>query len=357
MSFHDPVYRLARTIYGYVVDVSNIDFPDFGKPADGLGHLMGNQVIKSTIQCSPILLIGLVLPPIARSGAKARALPLWFAAVGQFLGLSLLARFTGAWAFGWPHLFLRYVIPTMPLLSVLAMVALSKLSWRSWHVGAAVVVAAAGLAYFMPSYDDQHDLVRRVIELRVTLVLAGSAAAALFAHRRWPRPWLAVVAPFVAAAAVGVGVAMSVGVDTRILVTQIAHYDRRLRDFESVVPQRFALAGWGVDTDPLLGLRAEREIHYIDLIEAPEGTWDDFRQLIDLWNDQGLPIYGVFPRGLTPPFRWPYDADDVPAVRFPGEDEIWKIGPPQRRLTPLELEDMAKRREERSKRAASALEK
>ncbi|MEO6420944.1 MAG: hypothetical protein ABIP39_16140, partial [Polyangiaceae bacterium] len=112
MSFHDPIFRLARTVYGYVVDVSDMDFPDFRKPADGLGQMMGNQVIKSTIQCSPILILGLVLPPIARSGAKARALPIWFAVVGQFLGLSLLARFTGAWAFGWPHLFLRYVIPT-----------------------------------------------------------------------------------------------------------------------------------------------------------------------------------------------------------------------------------------------------
>ncbi|MEO6420075.1 MAG: hypothetical protein ABIP39_11735, partial [Polyangiaceae bacterium] len=129
--------------------------------------------------------------------------------------------------------------------------------------------------------------------------------------------------------------------------------DKRLRFFESVVPQRFALVGWGADTDPLLGLRAEREIHYIDLIEAPEGAWDDFREMIDLWTDQGLPIYGVFPRGITPSFRWPYDADDVPAERFPGVEEIWKIGPPRRRLTPLELENFARAREERRLRAAA----
>ncbi len=349
--FHDAAFGLVRTVYGYVVDVSNITFPEHPKPPDGLGHLFGGQVIKSMVQCSPVLLTGLLLPPIARSGPRARALSVWLAVVGQLLGLSLLGRFSGAWTFGWPYLFLRYIIPATPLLSVLSVVVLAKLPWRWSHVVCGAFLAAVGLVYFVVSTGEDGGHLRRWLELRGTLVLGVGVAILVFAFQRWPHAWVARIAPLVSAAAIGVGVAVSIGVDTRVLVRQIAAIDAHVGRIAAFVPQRFALAGWGPDTDTVLGMRAERDIQYIDLVEAEEGAWDDFREIIELWSDEGLPIYAVFPH-MTPRFRWPYAPFDIPAELISDEDELWKIGPPNRRLSQAEHEAFAVAREERRKRAA-----
>jgi hypothetical protein len=125
---------------------------------------------------------------------------------------------------------------------------------------------------------------------------------------------------------------VTLGVDTARTVGDARTLDRRLDRFAALVPQRFALAGWGPDTDPLLALRAERDVHYIDLVETT--SWDGFRQIMDQWADDGRPIYGAFPTDATPRFRWPYADWDVPAELLDEEENFWRIGPPRRRVPP-----------------------
>lgn len=94
----------------------------------------------------------------------------------------------------------------------------------------------------------------------------------------------------------------------------------------SLTPPRFALAGWGPENDEVLALRAERDIEYIDLTESHDG-WTNFRKLIDLWSDRGLPIFGAFPDKSR--FRWPYADWDVPAELLDEKNGFWRVGPPR----------------------------
>ncbi len=120
------------------------------------------------------------------------------------------------------------------------------------------------------------------------------------------------------------------GVDNARTARDGRAFDRRLDRLAALTPARFALVGWGPATDPLLALRAERDIHYIDLVEST--NWDGFRRIIDKWTDDGRPIFGAFPNDVNPPFGWPYADWDVPAVLLDEKESYWRIGPPRRRF-------------------------
>jgi hypothetical protein len=331
-AMRDTTWVLLRTAYGYFVDNSTVDFVYMDVPFDGLGHVRGPHVIKSMLQSSPVLLTGLVVG-VGRFGKQGRVLVVLLPALALYASLALLGRFTGANAFGWPHIFIRYAIPAAPLLAVLAVEAMGDLPWRFVYVFFAAGVAVAGLCYFLPTNHD-HALLRRIVELRLTVLVAVVTAALTFCARRWPRPFVREQAAAFGAAAVGLGIAVSLGVDTRALATQMSANDARLARFERVCPdRRLAIVGWGADQDPILALRAEREIQTMDFFEADDNTWNNFRVMIDVWSAEGRPIYALFPRGQSPPFRWPYADWDVPGVLLDESEVIWRIGPSRRKVT------------------------
>jgi hypothetical protein len=333
----DRTLALARTLYGYAIDMSNLDvlvrdkdFTWFGPAPDGLGNLHvgpdgrleSGTALKALLQCAPVL--GLApLVRFARTGPPARALLCVLPALGLAAGLSLNARFPGGAALGWPYLFPRYTAPAVPMLAVLAVGAARALPWKRWHAAVAVAVAIAGLVYFLPRQDDAPWL-RRLLELRGTLLLSAAAIGAVVVARR--RKAFGGAASLTVAAAVGAGVAVSLGVDARILAGDMNHIERRVRRFAVVAPERFALAGWGPDTDPILALRASRDVEYLDLTESRD-DWRNFREAMDVWARDGRPIFGVFPTGGR--FAWPYADWDVPAEQVDEENGFWRIGPPR----------------------------
>lgn len=327
---------MLRTAYAYAFDNTVIDFgdvPGFSTFPDGLGHAAGSQVVKSFLQSSPILLCA-ALVPMGRRGARGRTLVLLLPVLGLVGNLAILARFHGAWSMGHPLVFLRYAIPAAPLLSVLAVEALWTLPWRRWHATLAVTVAVGGCVYFASTVYDVA-LFRRIVELRVTVLFAVLTVACVVLARRAPgRVWDALAGPL-AAVTLGLTITVSTGVDTRMMAGWGKELDAQVGRLAALTPKRFAMVGYGPVSDHVLTLRAERDIAYIDLIEAPDLKWDNFRVLIDLWTADGRPIFGMFPTDIDPPFRWPYADWDVPGVQLDAAMGFWQIGPPgpSRRLT------------------------
>jgi hypothetical protein len=167
-----------------------------------------------------------------------------------------------------------------------------------------VLVAAAGLAFFLPDTDDRN-WTRRFVELRATLAVAAIAVLAAYAARGRPR-W-SPVARLAVSVAFGVGLAVSVGVDTRILTDVLTAIDHRVLRFAQLTPQRFALVGWGPETDPLLSLRTERDIEYADFTEGDD-DWGEIRRALDRWAAEGRPVFGALPWGML---RLPYPESEV----------------------------------------------
>ncbi len=332
----DSVLRMSRTVFGYAFDTASLDFDPYPEAFDDkFGHGRVNILVKSFLQSSPILLCGL-LAPFARRGRGGRALLILAPVIGLFVSLALLGRFKGAFAFGWPHVLLRYTLPAAPLLAVLAVDTLAGLAWRRVHVALGVIVGAGGLYWFWPQFND-YSLARRIVIVVLTLVAAGWTTASVLAARRSPRRAWRESAVFGAAVALGMSVAISMGVDSRLLSIASTLLDDRVERLAELTPQRFALAGFGPPTDQALPLRAERDINYIDLVEAPYGSFENFRLLIDLWTEDGRPIYGSFFERAKPPF----DDTDVPCVQLDPHHEYWRIGPP---VHPLSKEQLAARR-------------
>jgi hypothetical protein len=240
--------------------------------------------------------------------------------IGFAAELALNARFPGAAAIGFPYLFPRYVLPAIPMLAVLAVGAVRDLPWRKLDLVPAVLVAAAGLALFLPDTDDRY-WVRRFVELRATLAIAAIAVLAAYAARGRPR-W-SPVARLAVSVAFGLGLAVSVGVDTRVLTSDLAFIDRRVLRFAQLAPQRFALVGWGPDTDPILSLRADRDIEYADFSEGDD--WGEIRQALDRWAAEGRPVFGAFPRGV--PFSLPYPESEVRVDVLDAYEVFVRIGP------------------------------
>ncbi len=324
-SMRETVVTLLVTVYGYAADVSNMAFADFLRPADGLGNLNTNRCVKSLLQCTPILAAA-ALVPFRTSGAAARNLVVLMPVIGLFMGLSLLGRFAGASAFGWPYLFLRYTLPAVPLLAVLAIHGVRDLPWRRWTIAVVVVGGLAGAALLAQRLDDL-PYPRRFVELRITLFAGVALVALVLASRRSTKAWLRQAALVPASVALALGVAVCIGVDGRLATQQTADIDKRVSRFAALTPARLALVGSALDTDQLLSLKMERDIVYIDFTEAK--GWRNFRELIDRWSDEGRPIFGAFPRDGS--FRWPYADWDVPAERIDAAQEFWRIGPPRAR--------------------------
>ncbi len=119
---------------------------------------------------------------------------------------------------------------------------------------------------------------------------------------------------------------MNVGADSAQMVRHTARIQRKYERFASLTPQRFAIVGWGVQTDEVLAITTERDIVYFDLIEGK--GWRTMRWFFDRWAEEKRPVYAIFPEKKK--FGWPYAEWDVPAERIDDEYDIWRIDPPKR---------------------------
>lgn len=289
--------------FGYVADVSRVDMPPMVRAADGLGVFNGPFVIKSTLQCTPAFALIALAPrgtPREKQLSAAIALP----CAGLFLLLALRANIPAVHALGYPLLYLRYVMPALPLLAALSVAAVRGLAWQRWHLALLVGLSTALSLWFYFGSDDL-GFFRRLVLLRGTLAL-GVAAVALgaLARRDGARARKFVgPAAVVATVAFAFGFGITTGLDLPVTMDIRDDNDHRVDAVAALTPARFALVGYSAEIDVPLTLRATRDIECGDLWES--GNWNNLRQLIDYWTSQARPIYALWPHAFPMRSPWP----------------------------------------------------
>jgi hypothetical protein len=242
------------------------------------------------LQGSPILLLALqrrrhwvLLPPAA-----------------LLASLALRAPMSSSFALGFPFLHMRYLFVAMPPLAILTVIALRDLPWRRAHAAGGALVALA-LGGWLALHDGDAAPVRRQLLLHASLVLA---AATLFAYAAWraaPTARRGLVAATLAALALAYGGAVTLGVDLAALVRARNFDDARLDRVAAHTPARFALVGWPVELDPVLALRATRDLEYADLYELTDLS--TIPLLVAHWEREARPVYALLPAHAVP--SWP----------------------------------------------------
>jgi hypothetical protein len=299
----DRASLLATTAFGYVVDVSVLYFdPPYLNFHYHLGHALGPYVVKSTFQSSPILLLAVLAYRVCKGG-KAAALALILPVLALVVTLTLLA-ITGPAVFrmGYPYMFLRYIVPGVPFLAILAAITLRELSFRGRHVAIGAAVAVGLGAWFLSDTSD-HPLPRRIVLLVVSLTLAIACTVIVGLARAERRARWRGAARWVAGVTAGFSFAVGVAVDARGMLDLQTDYDAQQDRFAALTPARFAMMGWPLEMDHILPLRASRDIQYADLWESE--NWGRAREIIDVWEREGRPIYGLFKRGERAQSPWP----------------------------------------------------
>jgi hypothetical protein len=288
----------ATVTWALLADVSRLELGgDFFSPADGLGVFLGPWVIKSVLQCTPLLALAALHRPTDRARTAMVALP----CAALFATIILRANIPLAFALGYPFLHYRYAMFGLPLLVLLAVAAARDLPWRKIDLAIGALFAIA-VAIFLSRSADDFSLPRRVLLLRGSLLL-GFAAFVLAArfrsdgNSRWGR-----AAALATALAAGFGFAATTSVDLRALASVRRDNDARLERFLAATPQRFALIGWPREIDPVLAAERDRSIEYGDLYELQD--WREVRPLLDEWRKRGLRIFFLQPRN-PPPAPWP----------------------------------------------------
>jgi hypothetical protein len=302
------IREIAVVAFSLFVDLERPLGDEFRSAPEGAGQFLGPYVIKSLLQSSPWLSL-LLLASFARP--TARRATLLVVAPAAALGASLLLRagMPLAHALGYPFLHYRYITPMVPLLAVLSASAMRSMPWSriDWALLAAIALGVGG--WLWRGHDDE-PLLRRLLLLRVTLVLALAAPAALWwSRRRSDARARALCATQTAAAACGLAVAVNLGLDLPALLRLRRENDAVLDRVAALTLPRFALVGWGREVDPLLALRRTRDIEYADLYEAED--WSGVRALLERWTRDQRPVYAILPRGERPDPPWP-DVQFVP---------------------------------------------
>lgn len=258
---------MGSLLLAYTVDPGHsLQASSFIEAPDGLGRLSGPAVVKALLQSAPALALALAAWP---SDPRRRVLFAACAVTAAAHMVFLSARYAmpGEHALGWPFAHLRYNLPAVAPLCVLAAMGASTLALRRAHLLTALGVALALGAWLAA---EPHDLafLRRFVLLRGTLLVAGLTLVVTAAARRGWSPAAKPLAPALAAAALGLSAAINVGGDLVVFARLRGLADDLTDRVAAAAPARFALVGAGSSIDPVLALRASRDVEYLDLNEV-----------------------------------------------------------------------------------------
>jgi hypothetical protein len=283
---------LVRALWGYVVDLGNLDM-GYSHLANGPGSFDGGYCVRALLQCTPVI-AGALLAGLHTRDLPARhrgALQLLAAVVlGVLTGCMLRANTGDRYVYGFPFLNIRYVTLCVPAALVLSATAMAKAPWRDWHAALAATTAIVGASYLASRTTGDVDLLRRQLTHWLTLAfaLAVFVAAARFAVRRTAVNGH-VLAVF-AALAVGAGGAITLGIDCIAIRDYRGFQDARTRELARCVPERrFILLG-GYAMDEALALHDQRDILFINVGMGPRGG-AGARSLVDALIAADRPAY------------------------------------------------------------------
>jgi hypothetical protein len=308
----ERVLSLAEVGWGYLVDMSDLALTMQPPPADGLGHFLGRNVVRSALQAMPLVALALLARPSAtrRGGLLLLAIP----TVALLAALVLRANLPLDHALGFPYLSHRYVAPVVPLLAALALIAVRDLPWKWHHFELAALVIIGLWLALRPSLDDGA-LWRRVVLLRVPLVIAVAAFALLVVARRSRSNRWRSAAAAAASIAFAFTASVAVLVDLRVRLYDQSGAKRYVERVARLTPSRFAVVGYLCELDQVLALRADRDIQFADLAELRDRR--DLGRLVRRWDRERRPVYAVI--GGREAFE-----QDWPGIRIDWVD--WEAG-------------------------------
>jgi hypothetical protein len=291
----------AMVLFGYVVDMTALplDFP-FHRAADGIGQVHNGWVVRSTLQCAPLLALAPLLPwqMRRRGGERVRAAWVLLApAFSLYAAMGLRANMGLVDAFGVPWLFLRYTIPALPILVVASVVVLEKARPGRVEAASAMVSAVVLGACFIQLPED--DRLKRLLLVVVPLLAAVGAVVAVLSRRRPPKLRARLLACLLGLA-IGVGVACGLGHDLRAAVLIKGGVDAWVDALTRVVPRRFAIFGLGGFPDDLFTTTVTHDARYA-VVFRPEEL-PEIRPLLDVWRAEQRPIFMVWEN--PPPSPW-----------------------------------------------------
>ena len=259
---------------------------------------------------------------IARVGWKRARVELEIAAaicVAMLLLLSLRNPdpATDKSALGFMSLNPRYLVDIFPLLLLLACWTLRELRFGRLFWFSAATFAVPLIVLFTHTRDDL-DTTRRFVVLSLSAALAAAVAVSYFLGVVRPTtPWLPAI---LGAATAYACVSTTLG-DSAALLQMTGQYERWTRRVEAVTPSRFLLVGWDNAKDPVYGIRARRDVVFVN------ASVDDGPQLLatlGAFHARGRPVYyfGIGMDNVRPlvQSRWAI----VPVLSDP---LVWRLDP------------------------------
>jgi hypothetical protein len=295
----EHMVRYVAVAWAYLVDMTTVDMgPVYPRAADGVGRLFVGWVIKSTLQCTPILLFA----PLAlrRAGARLWALvTILVPCAALYASFVMRANLAYPDALGWPWVYIRYIFAALPGLIVASLVVIEQLEPKLPDVLVAVFVGSVLTVSYAMTRDDAL-LVKRVALLVLPLAVGAAALGTTLLAARQPRGRASRWACGLAAVAVGLGIASSLGHDLRANIDGKRGCDDVVNNLRNVVPERFALIGTLGQFDVLLTSTATHDVQYADVLRLNDSK--DVRPLLDYWWAERRPIYIMWGGPWSP---WP----------------------------------------------------
>ncbi|MFO0676550.1 MAG: glycosyltransferase family 39 protein [Polyangiaceae bacterium] len=312
-------YEVLSVLYGFFVDVTPFDVDPAIRPPSGPGRYFVDRVILSLFQHSPTVAFAIGVFGLAPTRTRPEQRLLLLPVLALMVTLGGMARYHGLNAFGWSYSLMRYVLYGAPILACLAAAAVTRfVPLRRGPIAFGVVVAVA-VAAFNLAEDQWASAALRILELRVPLFVA--AAGLVVALLTKVRGGYREAASLLVIASIALSVGTSVGDQTAAVMGGLARRERDVQRTRTTMPSRFALVGYGVHLETVMGVRIDRDVEYTDLVDA-EG-WGNLRKLVDRWEGERRPIFAIFP----PDFEWPEELGDIPARKtHAGDPAYWVIG-------------------------------
>ena len=283
----DRATAIAALAWAFTVDVSRFTLGySFWRPAEGPGAFFGPFAVRAALQSTPALLLATLAGAAApRTADRRAALLVGLACAALLASLALRANLPMAFALGYPFLSLRYLTPALPLLAALSVMATHALPWRRAHLALGVALGL-GLTAYLWRFPDDLAMPRRTLLLRGTLALAAGAFLALARVQGRRGAGLAAIA---VTAVFATSFAVTAAVDLRESARNRDDSQRFMDGLARSLPARFALVGFAPELDPVLGLRATRDVNYFDLYESLD--WADARAVMTRWWAEGRPVF------------------------------------------------------------------